>query len=55
MAKTKKVKISITAYVDPDAIEELKRHMDHHADWILNLHEYPEIKGICNGKIEVEE
>ena len=55
MAKTTKVKISVTAYVEPDSIEELKRHADHHIEWLLNLHDYPEIKGVCNAKVEVEE
>lgn len=52
--KTKKVTISFTAYVDEDSVDELKRHADHHADWMLNLREYPEIKGVINGKIEEE-
>lgn len=50
--KTVKVRISFDAYVDPDAVNDLKRHVDHHADWILNLHEYPEIKGIFNGQVK---
>ena len=52
--KTVKVKISFEAYVDPDSVDELKRHADHHADWMLNLREYPEIKGVFNGKVEEE-
>lgn len=50
--KTKKVKISFEVYVDEDSVDELKRHADHHANWMLNFHEYPEIKGIINGKVE---
>ena len=52
--KTVKVKISFEAYVDPDSIDELKWHADHHADWMLNLREYPEIKCLFSGRVEEE-
>ena len=48
--KTKKVTISFTAYVDEDAVDEIVRHVDHHLDYLVNLSEYPEIKGVCDAK-----
>jgi hypothetical protein len=50
--KTVKVKISFEAYVDADSVDELKRHANHRADWVLNLREYPEIKCVFHGKVE---
>lgn len=48
----KKVKVTMYFEVEDDAIEEMKK-LEHHADYLLNLDEYPEIKSVYG--VEVEE
>lgn len=50
-----KVTISFDANVSSEHVEELKRIVDHHIDWLLNLNEFTEIKGIWNAKLIPED
>ena len=47
----KKVKITMYFDVDENYLEEIKK-LEHHADYLLNLDEYPEINSVYGVKVE---
>ena len=47
----KKVKITMYFDVDENCLEEIKK-LEHHADYLLNLDEYPEINSVYGVKVE---
>lgn len=49
----KKVKVTMYFDVEESAIEDIKK-LEHHADYLLNLEEYPEIKSVYGVKVEEE-
>ena len=49
---TKEITISFKATVDKKSIEELKRIIDHHLDWLVNLDEFAEIKTVYDATIK---
>lgn len=49
----KKVKFEIYMDVDDDFVDEAKK-WEHHADYLLDLDSYPEIKSVYGCKVEVE-
>lgn len=48
--ETVKVKIEMFVDIEADKMEELKR-IEHHAEYLLNLEEYPEIKTVYGVKV----
>lgn len=42
-----KIKLEVVLEVDDNFVEEAK-HWEHHADRLLDLESYPEIKGVSN-------
>ena len=49
----KKVKVTMYFEVEENALEEIKK-LEHHAEYLLNLEEYPEIKSVYGAKVEEE-
>ena len=49
-----KVKITFNAEVEDDFVEELKRMVDHHMDYLIDLDDNPEITSISDAEIEIE-
>ena len=49
------VTMKIKMYVEEDFVDELKRIVDHHADYLLDLAEFPEIYEVFDGEITVDE
>lgn len=49
------MKLKVTMYfdVEENGIEEIKK-IEHHAEYLLNLEEYPEIKSVYGVKVEEE-
>ena len=47
----KKVKITMYFDVEENCLEEIKK-LEHHADYLLNLDEYPEINSVYGVKVE---
>lgn len=47
----KKVKITMYFDVEENCLEEIKK-FEHHADYLLNLNEYPEINSVYGVKVE---
>lgn len=45
-----RVKMEIELEVDKEDMEEVKK-IEHHADYLLDLNNYPEIKSVRNCKI----
>ena len=51
----KKVKITMYFDVEENGMEEIKK-LEHHAEYLLSLDEYPEIKSVYGVRVEeVEE
>ena len=48
----KEITISFKATVDEKSVEELKRIVDHHLNWLINLDEFPEIKTVYDATIK---
>ena len=46
----KSVKITFTAEVEDDKVDELKKTVDHHLDHLIDVDSWPEIKNIYNAK-----
>ena len=49
----KKVKVAMYFEIDENAMEEIKK-IEHHAEYLLNLDEYPEIISVYDVKVEEE-
>ncbi len=49
-----KIKFEITMEVEDDFAEKTKR-WEHHADYLLDLKSYPEIKNIYGCKVTINE
>ena len=49
-----KVKVEMFFEIDENALEEIKK-IEHHADYLLNLDEYPEIHCVDGVKVFVVE
>lgn len=47
------VKVTMYFEVEENTLEEIKR-LEHHAEYLLNLEEYPEIKSVYGVKVEEE-
>lgn len=47
----KKVKITMYVDVEENCLEEIKK-LERHADYLLNLDEYPEIHSVYGVKVE---
>lgn len=54
MKKEMKVSMWLTFNGTSDQYEELKRVLDHQIECLLNLDEFPEIKGASNVQMEAE-
>lgn len=50
----KQIKFEITMEAEDDFVEEAKK-WEHHADYLLDLESYPEIKSIYGCKVTVNE
>ena len=50
-----KAKITFEIEVEETFLEELKRQVDHHIDYLINTTEYPEIKAIYNATLVTED
>lgn len=48
-----KVKVEMFFDIDDDALEEIKE-LEHHADYLLSLDEYPEIKSVYGVRVMEE-
>lgn len=49
----KTVKVTMYFDVEEDGMEEIKK-VEHHADYLLDLYSYPEIKSVYGVKVEEE-
>jgi hypothetical protein len=47
----KQLKVTMYFEVEENSVEELKK-LEHHAEYLLNLEEYPEIKSVYGVKVE---
>lgn len=47
------VKVEMNLEIEDGKLEEIKK-IEHHADYFINLDEYPEIKSIFNVKVTEE-
>lgn len=47
----RKVKVTMYFEIEETAMEEMKK-LEHHADYILDLEEYPEIKSVYGVQVE---
>jgi hypothetical protein len=45
------VKVTMYFEVNENSIEEIKK-LEHHAEYLLNLEEYPEIESVYGVKVE---
>lgn len=46
----KSVKITFTAEVEDDKVDELKKNVDHHLDYLIDFDSWPEIKNVHDAK-----
>lgn len=49
----KKVKVTMYFDVDENGMEEIKK-LEHHAEYLLDLDNYPEIESVYGVKVEEE-
>ena len=47
----RKVKVTMYFEIEETAMEEMKK-LEHHADYILDLEAYPEIKSVYDVQVE---
>lgn len=48
----KTIEVTMKMDIDEDSYDELKRIIDHHADYLLDLISYPEIHSVYGAKVE---
>lgn len=46
------VQVSFKAEIDDKFLGELKRVVDHHLEYLLDLDSYPEITTVSDGEVE---
>ena len=51
----KNVKVTLNMEVDDEFVEELKQIVDHKIEALIDYDSFPEISGIYNCSLEVEE